>query len=150
MKTMAEAQDRAELKARLEELTLSYQRQWGKMSVHGMICHLSDAFRLPLGEKSASPSRPLLPRGLYKWIALNTPSKWPQGVTTRPEMEQGLGGTSPTDFDGDRQQLLDLMERFASINAHIQPHPVFGNMTKAEWMRWGYLHVDHHLRQFGA
>jgi hypothetical protein len=29
------------------------------------------------------------------------------------------------------------------------PHPMFGAMTTLEWMRWGYLHTDHHLRQFG-
>jgi Protein of unknown function (DUF1569) len=29
------------------------------------------------------------------------------------------------------------------------PHPIFGPMTAKDWMRWGYLHADHHLRQFG-
>jgi hypothetical protein len=29
-------------------------------------------------------------------------------------------------------------------------HPFFGQMTEKEWMRWGYLHADHHLRQFGV
>jgi hypothetical protein len=29
------------------------------------------------------------------------------------------------------------------------PHPIFGRITRAEWLRWGYLHADHHLRQFG-
>jgi hypothetical protein len=28
-------------------------------------------------------------------------------------------------------------------------HPIFGPMSAAAWMRWGYLHADHHLRQFG-
>jgi hypothetical protein len=29
------------------------------------------------------------------------------------------------------------------------PHPLFGPMSRAAWLRWGYLHLDHHLRQFG-
>jgi hypothetical protein len=29
-------------------------------------------------------------------------------------------------------------------------HPIFGELTDSERMRWGYLHMDHHLRQFGA
>jgi hypothetical protein len=29
-------------------------------------------------------------------------------------------------------------------------HPIFGPMSKADWLRWGYLHMDHHLRQFGC
>jgi len=28
-------------------------------------------------------------------------------------------------------------------------HPLFGPMNYEDWMRWGYLHADHHLRQFG-
>jgi len=27
---------------------------------------------------------------------------------------------------------------------------MFPEMNEREWMRWGYLHADHHLRQFGA
>jgi hypothetical protein len=30
-----------------------------------------------------------------------------------------------------------------------ESHPMFGGMTAKDWMRWGYLHADHHLRQFG-
>jgi hypothetical protein len=29
-------------------------------------------------------------------------------------------------------------------------HPIFGAMSAGDWLRWGYLHMDHHLRQFGA
>jgi hypothetical protein len=25
--------------------------------------------------------------------------------------------------------------------------PIFGRMSDAEWLRWGYLHTDHHRRQ---
>jgi Protein of unknown function (DUF1569) len=28
-------------------------------------------------------------------------------------------------------------------------HPLFGRMSASSWMRWAYLHADHHLRQFG-
>jgi len=27
---------------------------------------------------------------------------------------------------------------------------MFGRLSDAAWLRWGYLHMDHHLRQFGA
>ena len=27
--------------------------------------------------------------------------------------------------------------------------PMFGHMSEKDWMQWGYLHADHHLRQFG-
>jgi uncharacterized protein DUF1569 len=30
-----------------------------------------------------------------------------------------------------------------------QVHPIFGPMSESAWLRWAYLHADHHLRQFG-
>jgi len=46
----------------------------------------------------------------------------------------------------------EVLERFTAPAKGIEfhPHPIFGDMSEAEWMRWGYLHCDHHLRQFGA
>jgi Protein of unknown function (DUF1569). len=30
-----------------------------------------------------------------------------------------------------------------------RPHYLFGPLTEAQWARWGWRHMDHHLRQFG-
>jgi hypothetical protein len=88
-----------------------------------------------------------------KWAALYLPVQWPTGVlVTRPEIEQGSGGTCPGDFGRDVAELVAAMERFTSGNvaADWPAHPIFGPLTRRAWMRWGYLHVDHHLRQFNA
>jgi Protein of unknown function (DUF1569) len=149
MKSLAAANDLQEIQARVEALTPADRRLWGKMTVHEMVCHLADSLRCPLGEKTASEAK-VFSRRFYKWVALNVPMKWPQGVATRPEMEQGVGGSCPTDFDADRRAVQELLARFAgTAHEEMSPHPIFGQMTKAEWLRWGYLHTDHHLRQFG-
>ena len=114
-----------------------------------MVCHLCDAYRLPLGDKTASPATRLLQQTIMKWIALRLPLKWPKGVSTRPEIEQGLGGTPPAEFEKDRAALLSIVRRFSDSAAFSVPHPFFGAMSRDEWLRWGYLHADHHLRQFG-
>jgi hypothetical protein len=119
------------------------------MSAHQMVCHLCDAYRCPLGEKSASPATGFLQRTVMKWIALQLPLKWPYGVATRPEMEQGVGGTPPAEFERDRADLLSIVRRFCDTAELSEPHPFFGPMSRQEWLRWGYLHADHHLRQFG-
>ena len=89
-------------------------------------------------------------RTVIKWIALNAPLKWPQGVPTRPEVDQLIDGTKPVEFACDRQQLESLIEQFAARGGDFQPHPMFGRMTTREWQRWGWRHMDHHLRQFGV
>jgi Protein of unknown function (DUF1569) len=123
------------------------------MNAPQMLCHLTDSFHVPMGEKSASPATGFLQRTFVKWMALRFPAPWPKGVQTRPEIEQGTGGgTPPGDFERDRAELIQVIERFTDPNRRFQwqPHPMFGAMDEWEWMRWGYLHTDHHLRQFGA
>lgn len=150
MRTLESAADREAVGRRISALSPNDQRRWGKMSVHEMICHLCDSYNLALGEKIASPATGFLRRTLVKWIALSAPMKWPRNVRTRPEMEQGVGGTAPTKFERDRARLLATVERFCGDSIGISvPHPIFGPLTRAQWLRWGYLHADHHLRQFG-
>jgi len=151
MKTLGNAQDRAEILARLRKLRPDSQRQWGKMTAHQAICHLSDAFKARSGEKTGSPADNWFTRSVLKWLALQTPLPWPHGVKTRPEMDQAIGGTPPGEFERDQHELANLIERFCqpAQAAPFQPHPIFGELSEAEWLRWGYLHADHHFRQFG-
>jgi len=117
-----------------------------------MVCHLCDSFRGPMGDRHLSRGGMPGPRVLVKWIALNSGFRWPHGVKTRPEADQMMGGTPPVEFETDRSELLLLLERFTAQPREFEwrPHPTLGELTEAEWMRWGYLHMDHHLRQFGV
>jgi hypothetical protein len=149
MKTLHDVADYKGLVARVQSVRQDSPRKWGRMTAHGMLCHLSDSFLLPLGRRHATPASGLFQRTVMKWGALWVPMQWPHGFKTRPEMEQGVGGTPPDDFERDRAQLLAVMREFTS-DPLAAPHPIFGSMTRKEWMRWGWLHVDHHLRQFSA
>jgi hypothetical protein len=121
------------------------------MTAHQMVCHLGDAFLMMIGERRASSASSVLERTLIKWIALYAPVKWPAGILTRPELDQTAGGTKPEEFFADVARVELLMERAAgAANCSTRPHPIFGRMSDAAWMRWAYLHTDHHLRQFGA
>jgi len=82
-------------------------------------------------------------------VAIRAPIQWPHGVPTRPEIEQGVGGTPPAELERDRAELLGLIDAFAERQT-FGVHPVFGKMSQRDWLTWGYRHVDHHLRQFGA
>jgi hypothetical protein len=150
MKTLLNSHDKNEILQRLARVSLTSQPRWGAMSAHQMICHLSDSFRVSLGEKYVSPSTSLFKRTLFKWAALWVPFPWPHGIKTRPEIDQQLGGTSPVAFASDMNQLLVLFERFCSWSGEFVPHAMFGRMSRTERMRHAYLHMDHHLRQFGV
>ena len=62
--------------------------------------------------------------------------------------ERRYGGTRPTEFEADRQRLIQLMRRFSAADAKYGTHPALGTLTRDEWLIWGYRHTDHHLRQF--
>jgi hypothetical protein len=149
MKNLGTSDDKQSIIQRVHTLRPESERKWGRMSAPQMICHLADSFRRTLGEKKTTD---LPPQKLMKWAALWIPIPWPHGFKTRPEIDQEVGGTRPVEFEADRQELLRLLDRFVCETPvpKFAPHPVFGEMTRKELMRWGYLHMDHHLRQFGA
>jgi len=151
MKTLADVQSRKEITERVGRVCVDTPRQWGRMSAHQMLCHLADSFRGVMGEKSLA-LKPTFGHGVIKWIALNAPLQWPHGLKTMPEVDQEIDGTKPAEFEADRDELLQLFEKFTRRPRDFawKPHPMFLEMSEQEWMRWGYLHMDHHLRQFGV
>jgi hypothetical protein len=153
VKTLARAADRDELLARVRSLTPDSARRWGRMSVHQMVCHAADAFDMALARKDVTQAAGLLGRTIVKWYALYLPLHWPAGIPTSPEIDQlGTACTRPATFDADRDRLAALVTEMAGLEAAFEwaPHPVFGPLSPGDWLRWGYLHTDHHLRQFGA
>jgi Protein of unknown function (DUF1569) len=152
-KTLANSSDVEELRRRIAGLTPDSHRLWGKMSVGGMICHLDDSYRAGLGERTVAPaSAPfLLPRTLIKRLALHSSLRWARNMKSPQEVRQGAGGTPPVAFTDDQVRLLETLNRF-TLNPDLDKmeHPFFGKMTANDWLRWGYLHADHHLRQFSA
>jgi hypothetical protein len=152
MKTLSRETDLNELLQRLRRLQPDSARRWGKMTPHQMVCHLSDSFRAVAGHMTVSPASGPLQRTVVKWVALYAPMRWPAGIPTRPELDQTQNaGTQPGDFAADVAELERLTERFAAdrLGCARPEHPIFGPMSHAAFMRWAYLHMDHHFRQFG-
>jgi hypothetical protein len=152
MKTLARQPDRREILRRLRELRPESGRRWGRMSAHQMVCHLTDSFRMATGQRPVTHATGVFQRTILKWIALYLPVRWPPGILTRPEVDQELGGTRPVDFAADVAELEALIDvvTMRTRDFHWQVHPIFGRMSEAAWLRWAYLHMDHHLRQFGV
>jgi hypothetical protein len=152
MRTLASPSDKIELLRRLKSVQPASAARWGRMSAHQMVCHLADSLRMSMGEKRVTLDSNLFKRTLLKWLVLYVPLRWPPGILTSPEIDQGRGGTKPTDFAQDVAEFEALLEAVTAPRPrhYPQPHPFFGTMSDAEWLRWGYLHTDHHLRQFGA
>jgi Protein of unknown function (DUF1569) len=149
MKTLSSHQDNREILNRMASLMPSDSARWGRMNVSQAVCHMGDAMLVPLGEKSVSETGRFDPLRLTKWPALWGPMNWPKGFPTRPELDQCRLGMPAGNFESSRQRTMALLLRLAETDVGGRRHSMFGRLTRVEWMRWGWLHADHHLRQFG-
>jgi hypothetical protein len=150
VKTLARAQDRLEILRRVRLVSADARPRWGRMSAPQMICHLGDALRMAMAAMAVSPATSLFERTVVKWIALHAPLRWPPGIRTVPEIDQQVAGTRPGEFAADVAQLEAALALFTAEPRTFEwaVHPIFGRLSDREWLRWGYLHMDHHLRQF--
>ncbi len=151
MKSLARPRDRDELIQRLRRLRADSTRRWGRMSAHQMVCHLNDSLLVATRQRAVSHAISLPSRTIIKWIALYLPLRWPPGILTRPEIDQEAGGTRPIDFAADVARQVALLGDVARQPQTLRDsvHPIFGRLSERTWLRWAYLHTDHHLRQFG-
>ena len=150
MKSLTEVSERRAILARLEAVSPADSARWGRMNAQQMLCHLCDSMRVPLGEKAVSDAGlGTMSRKLLKFGALYVPLRWAKNVSTRPEIDQCRLNAQLGHFGVDRQAAVVLVQRLCGTDLEGKSHPFFGPLTHAEWLRWAWLHADHHLRQFG-
>ncbi len=152
MKTLFDSVRHQELVDRLGYLRPDSPRRWGRMTAPQMLCHLSDSFQLVMGEQASDfRADTLFNRTLGRLMAVTLPIPWPKGLPTSPDADQEQKGTPPGDFAADVARLIADMERFGARGGQdMPPHLALGHLSMGEWGRWGYRHMDHHLRQFGV
>ena len=107
---------------------------------------MSASLRLRPRRRAGRPHPPPLSSKVVKEFALKVPTPWPHSTTTIPQLKLSTRHDLTT-FDHDREPSAAL-DSFCALTKHTRDHPFFGSMEHADWMRWGYLHADHHLRQF--
>lgn len=150
MKNIGNPAIQREILRRIGQLSAGDRGHWGKMTVQQMMCHLADGYRAVLTKRKLDRVEYGIPRPVLKWIALRAPLRWPKGVPAPREITPGLGGTPPAEFESDRAELSRCLKEFCEqAPPQDLPHPLFGKMSGRDWLRWAYLHADHHLRQFG-
>lgn len=139
------------LVSRIESVRLDSTRQWGRMTTAQMLVHLSDSFLTVTGKRPVAKSaETFMSRTVIKALAIHSPMPWPKGVPTMKEVDAERDGRKPGEFERDRRETIALLRAFAAPGSTFVRHPIFGQMSHSEWMKWGFGHVDHHLRQFGC
>lgn len=146
MNSVKDSTVRESLLARLTHLTPERRGQWGSMTAHGMVCHLSDQMRVALNDVACKRRDNLLSRTVAHWLVIHTPLPTPRGrIQTAPEMQQ----TPPGDWATDLAACGELLRAVGNREA-TGIHPAFGPLSDREWGLLVWKHMDHHLKQFGV
>lgn len=146
MSSLLEERDRQAIITRLRRLTPQHERRWGTMHAPQMVCHVSDALRVALGDLPCRRRDSLLTRTLAKWIVIELRFPAPRGkVKTAREMLTSVPGK----WEADMGACEALIGRMAAEQPR-SAHPAFGPLSPREWCILAYQHLDHHLKQFGV
>ena len=131
---------------RINKLTEESRRQWGKMDVAQMLAHC----QMPLGVAAGSHQLkgnlilkifgPIFKRQLYNGRPFR------QNLPT----DKSFVITELKDFEKEKQILIKMINDFSENNMSGKPHPFFGKLTKEQWSKGTWKHLDHHLKQFGV
>ena len=146
VKNLFDTAVKQEIIDRLNKLTPQSQRQWGKMDVAQMLAHC----QMPLGV--ATGKHKLKGSGLLKLVGPllkgllfnNKPFKKNLGT------DKSFIMTTPKEFEKEKSGLIQMINDFSASSMTDEPHPIFGKLTKEQWSKGTWKHLDHHLQQFGA
>jgi hypothetical protein len=149
MEDIFNQQDNQNIVERLNKLTPESQPLWGKMTVSQMLVHCQKPIDVLTGKLQ-------LKGGLLGFLFGKMAKK--NFLKMR-----GFGKNSPThpkfkinetpDFTAEKNLLITMVETLGKLGKDsigIDRHPFFGAMTEEEWGSLMYLHLDHHLKQFGV
>jgi uncharacterized protein DUF1569 len=148
VKSLWEEPVRRELIARARRLTPEHRAQWGRLTVDRMLSHVVDAFGMALGEIEVRQRKiPLIRFWPFNVLFIRFVGM-PRNAPTAPE----IIARSPLAIEAELRALESAMDRFAAQQArrHWPRHPAFGKLSREAWGLLGYVHTDHHLRQFGV
>lgn len=135
------------LSIRLARIDRQAAPHWGKMSVNQMLNHLKVATGSGLQNYQLADESSWLNRQVIKRIAIYLLPRLPQNAAAPVgfSVEANVEHSFAAEQTSVRKVLHDA---YLSLRSYF-PHPLFGNMNRADWGRLVYRHIDHHLRQFG-
>ena len=145
------SQERNILFRRIEEISAEARSLDARVGGHELICHFNNSLREICGLQPAKSSANVVQRTLYKWLVFYV-TPWPERTPRTPEsMRNFVGDTPMATFKADHDELVALLKTFEEkCQADgLPPHPEFGALSRGDWGRYMFLHLDYHLTTFG-
>jgi hypothetical protein len=146
IKDMFDPGVKQEIVDRINKLTPESQCRWGKMNVSQMLAHCQLPIKAAYGTHKVKGSPLLRIIGpLFKSVLYNE-KPYKRSLPT----DKTYVVADEKDFEREKTQLLEIISQFNEGNISAMPHPVFGKLTKEQWSKATWKHLDHHLQQFSV
>ena len=147
VKNLFDPSVKQEIIERINKLTAQTQRQWGKMNVSQMLAHVQMPIRIAFGTHQPKGSFLLRLIGPLFKSKLWDENPYKRSLPTDPTF---IMTNSEKEFESEKSALLELIDIFSEEGLVSEKHPVFGKLTKDNWSKATWKHLDHHLKQFGV
>lgn len=133
-----------EIIARINKLTPQSKALWGKMTVGQMMAHLQVPIGVGLGTNKIPRSFIGRIFGSFAKKILYNDKPFKRHLPTDPSFVM----KDEKDFEKEKNGLIEMVQNFKEENIVNTPHPFFGKLTKEQWSKGTWKHLDHHLQQF--
>jgi len=141
--------DTGAILTRIEKLTPSAQKQWGKMTVNQMLAHCNTSLETAMGLNNPEKLG-FIARLFGKLLKPKFFSEAPYPKNSATDKSYIIKGNP--DFETEKAKLIRQIKAFSEggpAKCTKQPQVFFGKLSPEEWALMQWKHFDHHLRQFG-
>ncbi len=136
---------------KLDEIQENARPEWGIMTPHHMIEHLSMLFVISNGKFQAPSFLPEEKQARRKHGFFERQLPFPKNFS--PLGEPKLEKLRFENINAAKQKLKAALERYQQYhqeNPEVRcNHPVMGPLNHQEWNEFHARHIQHHLEQFG-
>lgn len=135
---------------RIHNLRGDAKPRWGTLTPASMLQHCRIVTEAILLQKP-STQRPGLKQWMLQNLVLGGVVKIPRGRPMPSHIAERMAAAGVASFEAECLRLHHAIEAFASFEGRLNgAHPHFGRMSHPDWGRFAWVHLDHHLRQFGV
>ena len=147
VKNLFDASVKQEIIDRINKLTPGSKALWGKMNVGQMLAHC----QMPIGVADGTHKlkRTFFGRVIGQLVksTLYNDKPFKRNLPTDPSF---VMISNEKDFEKEKQKLLEMVRNFSEAKIVNETHTFFGKLTKEQWSKGTWKHLDHHLQQFGV
>lgn len=148
-KSLFDSQSVEAVVKRLTALSPEDTARWGSMDAGKMLQHCRIVNETILyGRKT--DKKPSFKENVLKIIFINLFKRIPKNANSPQIIKQAAARQKSIVFDDEKNRLIQTVKAFYKHKEPIAAaHPVFGPMNTKDWGTFAWVHLNHHLTQFG-